>query len=61
MLLLLASAVALLLGIGIMPWRAWRPTHEFDAGLVVAIVAGCTFMGLGFGGAVLGAIILLIQ
>ena len=61
MLLLLASAVALLLGIVVMPWRAWRPTHEFDAGLVVAIVAGCTFMGLGFSGAVLGAILLAIQ
>lgn len=61
MLLLLASAVAVLLGIGTMPWRAWRSTHEFDAGLVVAIVAGCTFLGLGFGGAALGLIILLVQ
>jgi hypothetical protein len=61
MLLLLTSAVALLLGIGIMPLSAWRPTHEFDVGLVVTIVAGCTFLGLGFGGAVLGGIMLLIQ
>jgi hypothetical protein len=61
MLLLLASAVALLLGIGIMPWRAWRATHAFDAGLVVALVAGCTFAGLGLIGAFLAALLLLVQ
>jgi hypothetical protein len=60
MLLLIASVVALLLGIAVMPWRAWQPLNEFSAGLVVAAVAGCTFMGLGFGGAILGAIILFI-
>ena len=61
MLLLLASAVALLLGIGLMPWRAWRRPHAFDPGLAVGIVAGCTFLGLGFVGAALALILLLIQ
>jgi hypothetical protein len=61
MLLLVASAIAFVLGIAVMPWRAWQASHAFHPGLVVAIVAGCTFMGLGFGGATIGAVILLIQ
>ena len=61
MLLLVVSVVALVLGIAVMPWRARHPAHEFHPELVVTIVAGCTFMGLGVGGAVIGAVLLLIQ
>lgn len=61
MLLLLASAVAIVLGVIVMPWRVWRRSHGFDAGLVVATLAGCTFLGLGISGAILALIMLLIH
>jgi hypothetical protein len=61
MLLLAASVVALLLGIGVMPWRAWQPTTESSPALVVMVVAGCTFMGIGLGGTAFGAVILLMR
>lgn len=61
MLLLIASAVAFLLGIAVMPWRSRQSTREFHPGLVVANVFGCIFMGLGLGGAAIAAVLLLIQ
>jgi hypothetical protein len=61
MLLLTASAVALALGIGVMPWRAWRPATDSSPTLVVLLVAGCTFLGIGLGGAAFGAVILLLR
>lgn len=59
MVLLTASTIALMLGVAVMPWRTLGPSR--NAGFVVAVVAGCTFMGIGFGGISLGVLILLIQ
>jgi hypothetical protein len=61
MLLLIASAISLLLGVAVMPWRAWKATNQFDAGVIVTVVAGSTFMGIGLGGVAFGVLILVIQ
>ena len=59
MVLLSASTIALLLGVAVMPWRTLGPSR--NTGFVVTVVAGCTFMGIGFGGMTFGVLILLIQ
>ena len=59
MILLTASAISFMLGIAVMPWCA--STNQFNPGLVVTIIAGSTFMGIGLGGICFGVVILIIQ